>query len=144
MNRDLTQKLAQAAACLLCAIMVWNYGIGLEGTEFSGGRVTGPLLDLYDIGSILFILAVLITFFLRRIAAAITILATLLCVPLYLYFTAPGLFRRIFRGPWAEPLQTNFVWNRWAIMGIIILSIAASVAFRSFLISGERKSQNSA
>jgi hypothetical protein len=62
MNKDLTQKLAQAAACLLCAIMVWNYGIGLEGTEFSGGRVTGPLLDLYDIGSILFILAVLLTF----------------------------------------------------------------------------------
>lgn len=142
MNGDLKQKLMQAAACLLCAIMVWNYGSDLEGTEFSGGRLTGPLLDLYDIGSLLFILALLLTFFLRRIAAAITILASLLCLPLYLYFTAPGLFRRVFRGPWSGPLQTNFVWNRWTIMRILTLAIAASVGFRSFLVSGERTSQN--
>ena len=90
MTRDEKTKLAQAAACLVCAVVVWRYGSDLEGTEFSGGWLTGPLLDMKDVGTLLFVLALLLTFVYRRIAAATTLVASLLCLPLYLYFTTPG------------------------------------------------------
>ena len=101
MTRDGKTKITQSAVCLLCAVIVWKYGSDLEGTEFSGGWLTGPLLDMEETGSLLFVLALLLTFFYRRIAAATTLIACLLCLPLYLYFTAPGpyplgLQRRIF------------------------------------------------
>ncbi len=127
------------------AAFAWRYEsiIGpLEGTEFGGGRLTGPLLTLYDVGALLFVLALLLVFFYRRIAAAITILASLLCMPIYFYFTAPGLSRRVFQGPWAEPLQTSFVWNGWPIAGILTHAVVAYVSFSSLLVSGERKHQN--
>jgi hypothetical protein len=144
MNKEITQKLAQAVTCLLCAIVVWRFGSNLEGTEFSGGRLTGPLLTLYDVGGLLFILSLPLALFYRRIAAAITILASLLCLPLYLYFATPGLFRLVFGGEYSVPLQTNFVWNRWTIFGILVLAIAAYAGIRSFLVLGEKRSQNSA
>ncbi|MGA2354796.1 MAG: hypothetical protein ABSG02_09875 [Terriglobales bacterium] len=143
MTKDLRQKSAQAAAYLFCAIMVWNYGSGLAGTEFSGGRITGPLLDLYDIGSLLFIMAVLLTFFLRRIAAGASIVASLLCLPLYLYFVAPGPFRRVVGGTYSVPLRSDFVWDKWASLEILVLAIAATVGVRGFLVSKETKAQNS-
>src|SRR6266404_826947 len=68
MTRDEKTKLAQAAACLVCAVVVWRYGSDLEGTEFSGGWLTGPLLDMKDVGTLLFVLALLLTFVYRRIA----------------------------------------------------------------------------
>ena len=123
--------------------MVWKYGSGLAGTEFSGGRITGALLDLYDIGSLLFIMALLLTFFLRRIAAAASIVAFLLCLPLYLYFVAPGPFRRVVGGTYSVPLRADFVWDKWASLEILVLAIAASVDVRSFLILKGIKSQNS-
>ena len=62
MTRDGKTKLTQAAACLLCAVVVRRYGSDLEGTEFSGGWLTGPLLHMKDVGSLLFVLALLLTF----------------------------------------------------------------------------------
>jgi hypothetical protein len=103
----------------------------------------GPLLTLYDVGALLFILALLLVFFYRRIAAAITISASLLCLPVYFYFTAPGPFRRVFRGEYKVPLHANFVWDRWTIIGILTLALVASVGVSSLLISGERKSPDS-
>jgi hypothetical protein len=144
MTKDLKQKLAQVTVYLLCVILLWRYGSDLEGTEFSGGWLTGPLLHMKDVGTLLFIAAMLLTFFFPRIAAAITILASLLSLPLYLYFTAPGPFRRVVGGMHSVPLQANFTWNTWAVFGIFILVIAAGVSFRSFLASEERKPQNSA
>jgi hypothetical protein len=102
------------------------------------------LLTLYDVGGLLFILSLPLALFYRRIAAAITILASLLCLPLYLYFATPGLFRLVFGGEYSVPLQTNFVWNRWTIFGILVLAIAAYAGIRSFLVLGEKRSQNSA
>src|SRR5229473_3164725 len=116
MKKNLIQKVTQVATCLLGAGVALRYEsilAPLEGTEFGGGRLTGPLLTLYDVGALLFILALLLVFFYRRIAAAITILASLLCLPIYFYFTAPGPFRRVFRGEYKVPLQANFVWDRW-------------------------------
>jgi hypothetical protein len=97
-----------------------------------------------DAGSILFVLALLLTFFYRRIAAATTCIACLLCLPLYLYFTAPRPFRRVFRGEYSVPLQASFVWNKWAITGIAALAITAYVGVRSLLFPGDSQSRNSA
>jgi hypothetical protein len=120
------QKLWQAASCLLCFAAA-QHSFGLEGTEFSGGRVTGPLFDLSEIGSLLFVVALFLTFVYPRVAAAIASVATLLCLLLYLYFTAPGPFRRVFRGEYSVPLQASFVWDKWAISGILSLAVATYV-----------------
>jgi hypothetical protein len=145
MKQDGKAKLKQAAACLLCASISWRYGSSLHGTEFSGAWLTGSLLDMKDVGALLFVLALLLTFFYRRIAAAIALLACLLCLPLYLYFTAPGLFCRLFsKGEWSVPPSANFVWDNWAITGIIVLVITAYVGVRGLCFAEDTQSQNSA
>ena len=145
MKKDGKAKLKQATACLLCAALAWRYGSSLEGTEFSGGWLTGSLLDMQDVGSLLFVLALLLTFFYRRFAAAITLIACLLCLPLYLYFTAPGPFRRLFgRVEWSVPLRTSFACDKWTITGIVVLAITAYVGVRGLLFAGNSRARNSA
>jgi len=127
----LTNKLFQASSCLLCLIVMWKYGFVFifAGTEASGGALTGPLENLYDIGFLLLLIALFLALFYPRIAAAITVLASLLCLPLDLYFTAPGLFRRVFTGMyWESSIRSNFVWNHRAIFGVLTLAIAVFIA----------------
>jgi hypothetical protein len=121
------QKLWQAASCLLCATVAWRIGDALASSEFRGGSLTGPLLDLHDSGGLLFVLAVILTFVYRRIAAGMALVSCLLCLPLYLYFTAPGPFRHVFRGEYSVPLQANFVWDKWAISGMLTLAVATYI-----------------
>jgi hypothetical protein len=121
------QRLWQAASCLLCIVVAQRNSFGLAGTEFSGGLLTGPLLDSHDIGSLLFVQALLLTFVYPRVAAALAVGASLLCLPLYLYFTAPGPFRRVFGGEYSVPLQASFVWDRWAILGMLTLVVATYI-----------------
>ena len=77
-------------------------------------------------------LAMILTFMYRRIAAAIGIAACLLCLPLYLYFTAPGPFRSVFRGTYSVPLQSSFVWDYGMLGGMLTLAVAVFVSVRSF------------
>jgi hypothetical protein len=95
--------------------VAWRYGFVFvfAGTEASGGWLTGPIEDLYDLGFLLFVLALLAPFFYRRVAAALVLAASLLCLPLYLYFIAPGFFRHVFRNAeYEEPLRASFVWSK--------------------------------
>jgi hypothetical protein len=131
MNR---YTLALAAMCLLCTILVWTYGSDLEGTDFSGGRITGSVLEMKDVGEFIFIPALLLTFVYRRIAAAIVIAASLLCLPLYLYFIAPGPFRWVFRGEYSIPLHATFVWNSQAVVAIVALVMAVFFGVRNLTI----------
>lgn len=131
MKRDSKEKIGQFLAYLLCMTLVWRYGSALEGTEFSGGRLTGPLLDMKDIGTLLLILAVILTFFYRRIGAAIALLGSLLCLPLYLYFLAPYPFRWVFRGDYSVAAPSNFVWSNWGIAGVFALALTAGFSVRS-------------
>jgi hypothetical protein len=121
------RKLWQTGSCLLCVIAERSYSVGLAGTEFSGGRITGPILDSYDVGIVLFVLAALLTFVYPRVAAAAGIGAALMCFPLYFYFTAPGPFRRIFPGEYSVPTHTNFVWDGRAMFGIVTLAVVTSI-----------------
>jgi hypothetical protein len=45
------QQVFQAGGCLLCVFLALRNTDGLEGTEFSGGWLTGPLLSMEDIGT---------------------------------------------------------------------------------------------
>jgi hypothetical protein len=134
----LKTKVGQAACCLLCAVVALRFGFDLEGSEFSGRTVTGPLLGMLNIGAVLFLSALLLTFFIRRIAASIALLACLLCLPLYLLFTAPGPFRRVVGGEWKTWLVSNFVWDWWSVAGIVTCALAACACFRSFARTGAK------
>jgi len=76
----------QAGSFLLCIFLALHITRGLDGTEFSGGWLTGPLLSMVDIGTVLFILALVLTFLLPRVAAVIGLASSLLCLPLYCFF----------------------------------------------------------
>ena len=72
-------------------------------------------------------LALVLTFLRPRIGAALAIVASFLCLPLYLYFIAPGPFRRVFGGEYSVPLQADFVWDRSAIAGLLVFAVAICI-----------------
>ncbi len=130
MKRSKKIKLGQAASFLLCILMPLLDN--REASEFSGGRITGSLLSIFQDGVLLFFMAMILTLFYQRVGAVIGIAASVLCLPLYLYFVVPGLFRSVFAGEWSVPLQSYFVWDMWAMTGILTLGIAAIVSFRFY------------
>src|SRR5439155_9853545 len=142
------RNLTQAAACLICAIPAWRYSIILEGTEFSGGTVTGPLLSFESAAAYLLILGLVLTFLYRRIAAVVTVAACVLCLPFYLYFIAPGPFRRVvqnagFKGEWLVFGRADFVWNGWAVAGVVSVAIALYVCLAALLVRNDRNGSSS-
>jgi hypothetical protein len=129
-----TSNAVQPANCLLCAALAWKYGFPLDGTEFMGGTITGPILKMSNIGILIFLVAMPLAFLsLRRISGLVTLVASFLCLPLYLYFTLPGPFRWVFRGQYKIPLQANVVGDTWAIVGILAIMIASGFGLRDLL-----------
>jgi hypothetical protein len=126
------EKMSQAIACLACTVVLQLYLDEFGASEFSGGRLTGPLLRMADLGSLLFLVGLLLTFFLRRIAASIALAATLLCLPFYLYILMPGAYRWIFKGEYSVPLSRPFHWDNWAFVGIISLLFVVILSLRSY------------
>jgi len=86
----------QAGSFLLCVYLAIQLTRGLDGTEFSGGWLTGPLLSIADIGAVFFIIGLALTFFVPRIAALLGLASSLLCVPLCCFFIAPVPFAQVF------------------------------------------------
>ena len=109
--------------CLVSAGIALHNTDGLDGTEFSGGWLTGPLLSMSDLAILLFILNILVTFFFRRIAAAIALTGSLLCLPLYLYFTAPVPFGNIFAFGHEFKVRpaAGLHWDIWTVAGIFLV-----------------------
>jgi hypothetical protein len=132
MGRFPNEKVWQALACLACTVVLWIHLDRFGASEFSGGRLTGPLLKMADLGFLLFLLALLLSFFLRRAAATIALAATLLCFPFYLYILMPGPYRWIFRGEYSVPLYRPFHWDNWAVVGVFSLVFAAILSLRSY------------
>jgi glycerol-3-phosphate acyltransferase PlsY len=124
----LKRKFLLAAACLLCAYLTFRDPYGLSGSEFSGGTVTGRLLELNFSGFFVFAAALLVVFVFPRVAAVAAVAASILCFPLCLYFVAPGFFHWIFKGPWKVPLRSYFVADRWALENVVALMLAAVVS----------------
>jgi hypothetical protein len=130
MNKIRRQEIWQAISCLLCFIVAWTHLDDIGASEFSGGWLTGPLFKMADYGCTLFFLSLFLTFFSRRIVGVTTIVASLLCLPFYLYFLTPGPFRRVFRGEYGVSPQASLVGNTWAIAGILSLLLAIVVSLR--------------
>ncbi len=124
------QELLQAVGCVLCAALAWKYQIDLDGPELSGGRLTGPLLTMNGVGSILFVLAFPLAFLHSRAAAACALIASALCMPLYAYLAAPRLFRQAFPGEYSVPLIA-FGWDAWSIASILAISLLVYACYRT-------------
>ena len=88
----------QAGSFLLCVILVLHVTSGLDSTEFSGGWLTGPLLSMAEVGIALFALALVLTFFAPRVAAAVGLGSSLLGLPLCCFFIAPVPFALVSHG----------------------------------------------
>lgn len=100
--------------------------------EFSGGWLTGPLLSMTDVGTVLFVLALIVTFTYSRIAGAIGLASSLHRLPLYLYFIAPVSFNQIFGFGHRFKVQPSggFYWDRWAIAGVLTLTVTIYKSLR--------------
>lgn len=131
----------QAAACLLCGVLVWRYVTQLEPTEFSGGRTTGPLLAAANFSILLFAAGLVATLLNNRLSVIATLAASLLALPLFLYFTCPGPFRHIFKGNYSVPAPRDFVSDTTSIIAIVAVILALLVSFCNlFLVQPRVKS----
>ncbi len=133
MKKPEKQKLWMGVSCLICVLVVLQNIDGLEGTEFSGGWLTGPLLTMAEVGSLLFLLAMVATFVLPRVAAATAIVSSLLCVPLYLFFVAPVPFSRVFAPGHEFKVyhSPGFHWDTWAIAGLLTVAFTTYFCLRA-------------
>lgn len=127
-NAALQAVLAIVCVCVLL-IRLDAYGT----SEFSGGWLAGRLFQMADAGSALFALAIVATFFYRRIAAGLELLASLICAPLYVYVLAPALYRSIFDGESSVRQWRFFVWDNWAAAGLTALFVTAVASVRVLL-----------
>lgn len=133
MTQRLKDSLLSAAVALICVLVLDKYGIPLEASEFRGGWLTGVLLDLYNAGLTLFVVGLFLTFLWRRVAAVTGLVASLLCLPVFLYGIFPGVFRRIFPGEYKVPLLPGFVPSKWTLVGMLVIAIVIAVNIRSLV-----------
>lgn len=112
---------------------------GAGGSEFSGGRLTGPLLSMADNGALLFILAFLLTFLFPRIAAAIGLLSSLLYLPLSCFFIAPVPFAQVFApgGEFKVQPLPGFHWHTLPVTTLVGVALASCLCIRRFVASGQ-------
>jgi di/tricarboxylate transporter len=82
--RNGKEKIWQAIACLACVAVLWIHLDDYGASEFSGGWLTGPLFEMADLSCLFFVVAFVLTFFLRKTAATIALARVLLCFPFYL------------------------------------------------------------
>ena len=132
MNVRNREQICQAIACLTCTAVLWLRLDDYGASEFSGGWLTGPLFRMADIASLLFLLALPLTFWLRRIAGTIALAGTLLSLPFYMYILMPGPYNWIFNGESSMPILRPYYWNNWAVVAALSLLVTAILSIRSF------------
>jgi hypothetical protein len=109
---------------------------GLDGTEFSGGALTGRLLDATNLALVVYGVALLVFLWLPKVAATLSWVASALCFPLLAYFFAPRLFRAATgllwpTAQWSVPLSRSVNWSCMTILPL--LAIFASAVLALFL-----------
>jgi hypothetical protein len=84
-----------------------------------------------DIGTVLFVLAFIVTFMYPRIAVAIGLASSLLCLPLYLHFMTPVPFNQVFGFGHQFKVRPSggLHYNQWATGGVLTLAIAIYLSF---------------
>src|SRR5258708_22014660 len=121
---------AQAACYGVSFIAGFVFGLPMEGWEFSGGSVTGRLMAAQDWSLLIFILALLVTFWFRRVGAALGIVASVLSLPLYLYFVFPRPFQALTGGIYSMPATRYFAWNSPAVLCVAIAAVTIAVCVK--------------
>jgi hypothetical protein len=96
MTAGMKSKLFSAIAVLVCILALLQYGTRLENSEFSGGRITGVLLNLYDAGLYFFMATLVVISIWPRVAALAGLAATLLCLPVFCTTLFRGCFDEYF------------------------------------------------
>ena len=78
-----------------------------------------------DTGTAPFIVSFVLTFGFPRVAAAIGLASSMLCLPLYLFFIAPVPFAQVFaRGHEFKDQPTpGFHWHMWPVIGLLALAV---------------------
>ena len=132
LNKPTKQNYLLGASCLLAALLQLWFAFPLDGSEFSGGRLTGPILNLSDYGGYVFLIAAVLALFLPRLASVMALAAVLLCLPLYLYSITPGIFRQLFPGEYKMPIASSFTWNALALAGIASVAVVVCIAVYCF------------
>jgi hypothetical protein len=134
-------QVCQAGSFLLCASLAWQVTSGYDGTEFSGGWLTGSLLSMEDIGTALFIVAIALTFVFPRVAAAIGLAASVLCFPLYFLFIAPVPFAQVFARGHEFKVQPvpGFHWDIWPVVGLFALAVTLYFCIRCLATTGRKQ-----
>ncbi len=114
---------------MLCVFLALQVTDGLDGTEFSGGWLTGPLLSMADVGMILFLVAIVTTFLFPRIAAGLGLVSSLFGLPLYCFFVSPLLFASVFARGHEFKVQpvAGFHWHLWPVSAILAVAIASYI-----------------
>ncbi len=124
--KQMSQKRLAAAGCLVCAVVCWRSFLAFDGTEFGGGALAGN----QGSAALLYLLALILTFKYRRVAAVSALVACYLSLPLYLYLVFPRPFREAWPEKWSAPDMPGdtFVWNGWWITGILVTILVAMVS----------------
>jgi hypothetical protein len=117
------QNVWPAIAFLACAGVLWIHLDNFEASEF-GRPLSGKISTMADIGVLLLFSAMVLTIFLPRTGAIVTLVGIVLSLPFYLYVVVPGPYRRISHGEYSFPIQKGFAWNFWGIAGIVTLIFA--------------------
>ena len=136
-----SQRLWLAISCLASLVIQFLNTDSVEGTEFSGGWLTGPLLTMADMAVALFALALILAFWRLRIAAALALAASVLCLPLYLYFIAPVPFAQIFAAGHQFKVQPagGVHLDTWPVGGVLTSAATVFVCFRGLATSNRAR-----
>ena len=131
---------ARIALAILCLISIYLNApiLDWEGTEASGGYLTGPLISVTESGLLLLLLALIALFVFPRPGASICILGSLLCLPIHLYSIAPVPFGRMFAPGHEFEFQPalGFHWNTRSVIALLTIVVSALVCVR--IVGGHR------
>lgn len=119
--KKLDRRQVLRAMCYVASVIITiAYVTDVEGTEFSGGYLTGSLLSMAMDGALLFILALILGFWYVRLAATLGLLSSLLCLPIHFYFVAPVPFAELFAPGHEFMVQPSaeFHWQKWVLLTI--------------------------
>ncbi len=114
--------LAAAGLCLFEAL-------SLADTEAGAGQLTGPLIELCLAGSVGLLICAALLLVRWPLAALVTPVAALLCLPLLLYRVAPFSLAWLTDAP-ASVAPAHFNFDPLAIAGLAALIVAALMSLR--------------
>ncbi len=102
---------------------------GFDGSELSGGGLTGRLLQVALAGAALLVMAAAAVFGPRRLAGLLAAAGAALGLPFYLYQLDPALFDGVGAGPRSVP-GDGMIAGEWAALGLVTVAVVAFAFLR--------------